>query len=110
MKSCGPLTAPLDTLHSNWAYMAIASLAWSLKIWSGLMIRPRGSTPKKQAEAEIKRRVIRMNFQTFCQTLIQVPAQIIRQSRRLVYRLLSYRPSMEPLLLIHDSLRLPLRC
>jgi len=110
MKSCGALTAPLDTLHSNWAYMAIASLAWSVKIWSGLMIRPRGSTPKKQAEAEIKRRVIRMNFQTFCQTLIQVPAQIIRQSRRLVYRLLSYRPSMEPLLLMHDSLRQPLRC
>jgi hypothetical protein len=110
MKSCGALTAPLDTLHSNWAYMAIALLAWSLKIWSGLMIRPSGSTPQKQAEAAIKRRVIRMSFQTFCQTLIQVPAQIVRQSRRLVYRLLSYRPSMEPLLLIHDSLRLPLRC
>jgi hypothetical protein len=110
MKACGALTAPLDNLVSNWAYMAIASLAWSLKIWSGLMIRPRGSSTKKKAEAETKRRVIRMDFKTFCQTLIHIPAQIIRRSRRLVYRLLSYRPSMEPLLLIHENLRRPLRC
>lgn len=109
MKACGALTAPLDTLISNWAYMAIASLAWSLKIWSGLMIRPRGSDKAREAQGEIKRRVIRMDFKTFCQTLIQVPAQIIRRARRLAYRLLSYRPSMEPLLLIHENLCRPLR-
>ena len=110
MKACGALTAPLDNLLSNWAYMAIASLAWSLKIWSGLIIRPRGTSKTKEAELQTKHRVIRMDFQTFCQTLIQVPAQIIRQSRRLIYRLQSYRPSMEPLLLIHDNLCRPLRC
>ncbi len=110
LKACGALTAPLDNLVSNWAYMAIASLAWSLKIWSGLMIQPRGAVKAKKAEADTKRRVIRMDFKTFCQTLMQVPAQIIRRSRQLVYRLLSYRESMEPLLLIHDNIRRPLRC
>jgi hypothetical protein len=51
-----------------------------------------------------------MDFHTFRQRLMQIPAQIIRQSRRLVYRLLSYRESMEALLLIHDNLCRPLRC
>jgi hypothetical protein len=110
LKACGALAAPLDNLVSNWAYMVIASLAWSLKIWSGLRIRPRGSSEAKQQQAETKRRVVRMDFQTFCQRLIQIPAQIIRQSRRLIYRLLSYRESMEPLLLIHANLCRPLRC
>ena len=28
------LTAPVDNLVSNWAYMVMASLAWSLKAWN----------------------------------------------------------------------------
>jgi len=110
MKACGALAAPLDNLTSNGAYMAIASLAWSLKIWSGLMLKPRGSSDEKATQANTKHRVIRMEFNTFCQTLMQVPAQIIRGSRRLVYRLLSYRETMEPLLLIHASLVRYVRC
>ncbi len=110
LKACGALAAPLDNLVSNWAYMVITSLAWSLKIWSGLVIRPRGSAKAKQQQAETKRRVIRMDFHTFRQCLIQIPAQIIRRSRQLIYRLLSYRESMEPLLLIHANLCRPLRC
>ena len=110
LKACGALAAPLHGLVSNWAYMVIASLAWSLKIWSGLVIRPRGPSQTKQQQAETKRRVIRMDFHTFCQRLMQIPTQIIRRSRQLIYRLLSYRPSMEPLWLIHDNLCRPLRC
>ena len=30
------LTTPVDDLVSNWAYMVMASLAWSLKAWSAL--------------------------------------------------------------------------
>ena len=33
------LTTPVDDLVSNWAYMVMASLAWSLKAWS----RPAGA-------------------------------------------------------------------
>lgn len=110
LKSCGALAAPLHDLDSNWAYMVIASLAWSLKIWSGLMIRPEGSVQAKQQQGQTKRRIIRMDFLTFCQSLIQVPAQIIRRSRQLIYRILTYRESMEPLLLLHHNLARPLRC
>ena len=42
------LTAPVDDLVSNWAYMVMASLAWSLKAWSALLVpvspRHRGET------------------------------------------------------------------
>ena len=36
------LTAPLDSLSSNWAYMVIASLAWSLKAWAALLLPVNG--------------------------------------------------------------------
>ncbi|MGC9261856.1 MAG: IS1380 family transposase, partial [Phycisphaerae bacterium] len=29
---------PLDNLHSNWAYMVMSSLAWTLKAWCGLLL------------------------------------------------------------------------
>ena len=32
------LRAPLNTLEANWAYMVIASLAWSLKAWFALTL------------------------------------------------------------------------
>jgi hypothetical protein len=110
LKACGALAAPLDTLNSNGAYMAITSLAWSLKAWSALMIRPGGTPTQKEQQTATKRRVLRMGFHTFRQSLIQIPAQIIRRSRQLIYRLLSYRPSIEPLLLIQDNVVRPLRC
>ncbi len=104
------LLAPLNGLRSNWAYMVIASLAWNLKIWSGLMIKPSGTTKQKEEQAAIKSKLIGMDFTTFRERVLMVPAQIIRRSRILVYRLLCYRPSVDWLLLIDRDVRLPLRC
>ena len=39
-----------------------------------------------------KRSLLRMEFSTFCVAMIQVPCQIVRTSRRIVYRLLSWNP------------------
>jgi len=65
------LTTPVDDLVSNWAYMVMASLAWTLKAWSALMIpvSPRHAA-KHQAE---KRSLLRMEFPTFCAAMIQMP-------------------------------------
>lgn len=109
MKQCA-LSAPLNDLTSNWAYMVIASLAWNLKIWSGLLIRPSGTMKQKEDQAAIKSKLIGMDFRTFRDRVLMVPAQIIRRSRSLVYRLLSYRPSVDWLLLIDRDIRHPLRC
>ena len=110
LKACGALTAPLDSLLSNWAYMTIASLAWTLKAWCGLMIRPQGSAAGREQQSKVRGELLRMEFATFRQRVMQIPAQIIRTSRRLIYRLLSYRSSVETLLMIHEHASRPLRC
>ena len=110
LKACGALSAPLDSLISNWAYMVIASLAWNLKTWSGMMIRVDGR-PEQRAQREVaRRRIIRMEWWTYLNSLIQIPAQIIRTARRLRFRLLTYRPSVDTLLLMHGQVLRPLRC
>lgn len=109
LKQCA-LVAPLDNLESNWAYMVIASLAWSLKAWCGLLIRPTGTAEEKAARETIKRQVIRMDFQTFRDRILMIPAQIVRHARQITYRLLTYRPAVEHLLVINSSIRLPMRC
>ena len=84
------LTTPVDDLVSNWAYMVMASLAWSLKAWSALLtpVSPQHAT-KHKAE---KRSLLRMEFPTFCAAMIQMPCQIVRSGRRLIFRLLSWNP------------------
>ena len=49
------LVAPLNDLRSNWGYMVIASLAWNLKVWSGLLIRPEGDAAEQKEQAAAKR-------------------------------------------------------
>ena len=102
------LTAPLDDLDSNWAYMVIASLAWSLKAWSALMIPE--SQRWKERHAAQKRRLLQMNFTTFQNAMIQLPAQIIRSGRKVVYRILSWNHWQEPFFRLLDQLNQPLRC
>jgi hypothetical protein len=84
------LTAPVDDLVSNWAYMVMGSLAWSLKAWSALLVpvEPRHEAKHKTE----KRTLLRMEFATFCAAFIQMPSQIVRGGRRLIYRLLSWNP------------------
>jgi hypothetical protein len=84
------LSMPVDDLVSNWAYMVMASLAWSLKAWSARVLPERGRWAEKY-RAE-KRSLLRMEFSTSCVALIQVPCQIVRTSRRIIYRLLSWNP------------------
>ena len=39
-----------------------------------------------------KRSLLRMEFSTFCGALIQVPCQVVRTGRQIIYRLLSWNP------------------
>ena len=84
------LTTPVDDLVSNWAYMVMASLAWSLKAWTALMVPV---SPRHAAKHSVeKRTLLRMEFATFCAAVIQMPCQIVRSGGRLIYRLLSWNP------------------
>lgn len=86
------LHAPLNTLEANWAYMVMASLAWSIKAWSALMLP---ITPRWREHHEAQQnRVLRMDFRTFLQSFILIPAQILRRGRQLIVRLLAWRPDL----------------
>ena len=102
------LTAPLDNLVSNWAYMVIASLAWSLKAWAALLIpvNPRW----RETHQHEKRTLLRMDFTTFRQAMINIPAQIVRSGRRLIYRLLAWNRWQPTFFRLWSQLRRPLRC
>lgn len=96
------LHAPLNTLAANWAYMVMASLAWTLKIWFALMLPV---VPRWRDKHEAERNwVLRIEcFRTFLQQLVMVPAQIIRSGRRIVFRLLAWRPRLSVLFRLLDA-------
>ncbi len=96
------LRAPLNTLESNWAYMVIASLAWSLKAWLALLLPVRAR--HREADEVDRRRVLRMEFRSFVQRLIMVPAQVLHTGRTLVLRLLAWRPDLPVLFRFLDAL------
>ena len=66
------LSAPVDTLLSNWAYMVIASLAWSLKAWMALTLPEEGRDAEERRAEKYK--LLRMEFTTFRRAFMAVPA------------------------------------
>ena len=79
------LQAPSDNLLSNWAYMVIASLAWDLKAWYGMLLPYR----------HIGLQIMRMEFKRFINTFIRIPCLIIKAGRRICYRLVGYNAKLK---------------
>jgi hypothetical protein len=101
------LNMPVDNLVSNWAYMVMAALAWNLKAWLALALR---EAPGRWQDrhAQQKQQLLKMEFKTFRHALIQIPCQIVRTGRKLVYRLLSWNPWQGVFLRLAETLRRPL--
>ena len=74
------LRMPTGDLVSNWAYMVMASLAWTLKAWFALMT-------KRGAQRD---ELLAMEFKRFLNWIVRIPCQIVRTGRRIVYRFLGY--------------------
>jgi hypothetical protein len=102
------LTAAVDSLLSNWAYMVMGSLAWSLKAWAALLLPEEGRWKEKYREE--KRKLLRMDFSTFRHAMMNVPAQILSTGRRIVYRFLAWNPWQHVFFRLLDQLRQPLHC
>jgi hypothetical protein len=98
---------PVDTLLSNWAYMVMAALAWTLKAWFALRLPATGRWAARHA-AE-KAAVLRMEFKSFRHAFLLMPVQIVRTSRRLVFRLRAWNPWQAVFLRGVDQLHEPLR-
>jgi hypothetical protein len=85
------LTAPVDNLESNWAYMVMTALAWNLKAWFALWPTegPGRHIERHRQEKDI---VLRMEFKTFMNTFLRLPCQIVRTGGRLIFRLMNWNP------------------
>ena len=89
------LRMPVGDLVSNWAYMVMASLAWTLKAWYALMARSR----------EAREKLLRMDFRRFLHALVAFPCQIVRMGRCIVYRILTYNEWTRTFLGTFDRIR-----
>ena len=99
------LNMPVDNLVSNWAYMVMASLAWTLKAWLALSLPETGRwADRHQAQ---KQSVLKMEFKRFLNAFLRVPCQVVRTGRRVVYRLLAWNPWQPVFLRAVDALRSP---
>jgi hypothetical protein len=102
------MTMPSNTLLSNWAYMVMASLAWTLKAWFALLL-PESGRWKEKHRAE-KTMVLRMDFKRFLAGFLRIPAQLVLGGRRQLFRLLSWNPYLHIFLRADEALSLPMKC
>ena len=86
---------PVNDLNSNWAYMVMATLAWNLKAWFALLV------PDRAQGMEL----LKMEFRTFLQAILALPAQIVRTARRLIYRVLGYNRWLKDFLATFERIR-----
>jgi hypothetical protein len=86
---------PVNTLESNWAYMVIGALAWSLKAWLALL----------QPKVAHRQTLLTMEFKQFLQIWLTLPCQILESGRQFVFRLLSYNAWVPVLLATVNLLR-----
>lgn len=84
----GATRMPVAEFHANWAYLVIGAIAWNIKAWCGLVL------PKCLGARDL----LKMEFRRFLDEVILIPTQILRQGRRLVFRLLQTN-ARTPLLL-----------
>jgi hypothetical protein len=83
----GALRAPVDDLHSNWAYMLIAALAWNIKSWHAMIMHRKHD----------RHAFIRMEFKRFLDTIVRIPAMVLTRARAIVVRLVAYTVNLDRL-------------
>jgi hypothetical protein len=93
------LKMPAAEFTANWAYMAIVMLAWNIKSWMGLLL----------PDQDRKQKIIACEFKSFQNWIINIPCQVLRTGRKVVFRFLNYNPWVEMIFVLSDLLR-PVRC
>jgi Transposase DDE domain group 1 len=96
------LIAPVDNLESNWAYMVMTSLAWNLKAWAALMLPETGRWQEKYRAEKVW--LLGLEFKAFVNALVAIPCQVVRQARRLLFRVLAYNPHQAIFFRLVDAL------
>ena len=79
-----------------------------MKAWFALLLPEHGRWAEKYGKE--KRTVLHMEFKTFLNAFMLVPAQVVRAGRRIIFRLLSWNPWQPVLLRAVDQLHGKLNC
>ena len=87
------LKMPAAEFMANWAYMAICSLAWNIKSWLGLMI----------PDETKRQRIISCEFKSFQNMIINIPCQIIKTGRKIIFKFLNYNDWVK---IIYDTFKI----
>jgi hypothetical protein len=82
--------------------MTTASLAWSLKAWSALLLPINGRWADQHQKQ--RRQLLAMEFRTFRQAFIEIPCQIIRHARQVRWRVLSWNRWLGAFFRLADAL------
>jgi hypothetical protein len=85
----------------------MTSLAWSMKAWFALLLPTTGRWRDRYCDEQ--RSLLRMEFRTFLNAMIRIPAQIVRTGRRTVFRLMAFNRWLPALFRGVEGLR-ALRC
>lgn len=109
------LHAPVDNLLSNEAYMLMTALAWNLKAWLALLLpentpSPTSAWPGNAKPPAAKRRLLGLEFRTFVNYFLRIPAQVVKSGRRIVVRLLAYNPWQPLFFRLCENFARPRRC
>lgn len=110
LRSVRALHAPVDNLLSNAAYMLMTSLAWNLKAWLALSLPEPAGGRQREARRTEKRTLLNMEFRTFLNSFVRLPAQVVRTGRRIVVRLLAWNSWQPTFFRLAEWLSRPSRC
>ena len=87
---------PVKDRASHWAYRGMTALAWNLQAWFGLLL------PAPQSRGA---EVGKMEFRSFLQRRLPIPAQIVRAGRKVSDRVMRYTAWPRDFLAPGESLR-----
>lgn len=97
------LSAPLDNLTSNGAFMVMTGLAWTLKSWAALLLP---IEPQRRAQHTAERRtLLTMEFRRFVNLVVKLPCQLVERARRTVLRIWGYNAFLPVFFRLWTALR-----
>jgi hypothetical protein len=103
------LHAPVDNLRSNEAYMLMTALAWNLKAWLALSLEVKPGRERAEQQAQ-KKKLLGLEFRTFVNYLLRLPAQVVKTGRKICVRLLAYNTWLPVFFRLSEQFARPRRC
>ena len=114
LASMRALHAPVNDLLSNEAYMLMTALAWNLKAWLALSLQAASLEVKPGRGHEVqqaqKGKLLGLEFRTFVNYFLRIPAQVVKTARKIVMRLLAYNTWLPVLFRLSEQFLRPRRC